>query len=320
VVVLRVLAAVQAATHLHAQAVNQGLAESQDAALVGQSLADQTLTQEGGSLRNLPQPDPNGLLFLVRFETDVFATPYVHGAIEILRGDPVQMAILVNNSDLSSALWQPYSSFDVTLGPADGRFEVWVGLKNRSEALGQTASMRPLRLDRWPPLIVITNPLTSTISQPMIQLQGYSPEPLSSIRFDVSNSVGVLKDQEGYRVEQWIDHDSLEFTTNWFICQDIKLAPGTNIITLRATDRAENMTNIAYTFNLNYADDTNPPVITVAWPSDGTQVSGKTFTCRGIVDDATASMSAILTDASGRTTRLRAPVERDGKFWIEHIR
>jgi hypothetical protein len=155
VVVLRVLAAVQAATHLHAQAVNQGLAESQDAALVGQSLADQTLTQEGGSLRNLPQPDPNGLLFLVRFETDVFATPYVHGAIEILRGDPVQMAILVNNSDLSSALWQPYSSFDVTLGPADGRFEVWVGLKNRSGALGQTASMTPLRLDRVPPVIVI---------------------------------------------------------------------------------------------------------------------------------------------------------------------
>jgi glucodextranase-like protein len=320
VLMAAMLAAVYLAGQLPTDAASGSPGDSQDSAWIQDFLANATQPQAADFPGNFPQPDPNGLLFVVRFERDVFATPYVHGSIEILSGDPVQMAILVNNSDFSSALWQPFSNtFDVTLGPADGRFEVWVGLKNRSEALGQTASMRPLRLDRLPPLIVITNPLTSTISQPTIQLQGYSPEPLSSIRFDVSNSVGVLKDQEGYRVEQWIDHDSLEFTTNWFICQDIKLAPGTNIITLRATDRAENLTNIAYTFNLNYADDTNPPVITVAWPSDGTQVSGKTFTCRGIVDDATASMSAILTDASGRTTRLRAPIERDGKFWIEHI-
>lgn len=316
-----ILATADAAAQVPAEAVNDYPDEGLDPALLKRFLANPTRPQEAEFFgKNLPQPDPNGLLFVVTFPSDVFATPYVHGSIEVVHGDPVQMAISVNNSDLSSALWQPYSStFDVTLGPADGRYEVWVGLKNRTEALGQTASMRPLRLDRMPPLIVITNPLTSTVCQPMIQLQGYSPEPLSSIRFDVANSAGVLKDQEGYRVEEWIDKATLDFTTNWFICQDIKLAPGTNIITLHATDRAGNLTNAVYTYNLSYAGDTNPPVISVAWPHNGAEVHGDTFTCRGIVDDFTATMSAVMIDGSGKATRLRVPIERNGKFWIEQI-
>jgi len=47
-----------------------------------------------------------------------------------------------------------------------------------------------LTRDTAAPALVITNPVGGTVTQPMIQLQGYSPETLSSLFFDVSNAVG----------------------------------------------------------------------------------------------------------------------------------
>jgi glucodextranase-like protein len=279
---------------------------------------------DGDGVSNLDEylngNDPNKIQFLVHFPIDRSAATTVNGTIEVVAGVPSKVALLINSSDFSSATWQPYSStFNVALGPADGRNEVWVGLKGDDEASQQTWSMTPLTLDRVPPLVVITNPVASTVSQPMIQLQGYSPEPLSSVRFDVSNGAGTLLDQEGYRVAEWIDQDRLEFTTNWFQCQDISLAPGPNTITLYITDRAGNVTTTACTYNLDYSSDTTPPAIVIAWPPDGTKISGNTFTCRGTVDDATASMSATMVDGLGNTTTVGVPVERNGKFWAENI-
>jgi hypothetical protein len=203
VIMVAMLAAVYLAGQLPADAASGSPGESRGSAWIQDFLANATQPQAADFPGNFPQPDPNGLLFVVRFERDVFATPYVHGSIEILRGDPVQMAILVNNSDLSSALWQPYSSFDVTLGPADGRFEVWVGLKNRSGALGQTASMTPLRLDRVPPVIVI-------IPSP-IPLQAVRGRPLCQRRFAARNARSTLA--------SWSRVESLQR------CVDSKLSP-----------------------------------------------------------------------------------------------
>lgn len=121
----------------------------------------------------------------------------------------------------------------------------------------------------------------------MIQLQDYSPIPLASLFFDVINDAGGVLNRQGFIVHQHYDTNTFAFTTNYFQCFDIELAPGANTITLRATDWAGNtaVTNLTYTFSTN--DDTTPPVITLAWPQDGMKLTGSSFTLRGRVDDPT---------------------------------
>jgi Glucodextranase, domain B len=170
-----------------------------------------------------------------------------------------------------------------------------------------------------PPLLVITNPTTSATSKPMIQLKGYSPEPLTSLTFNVTNSQETNTFGEGLVTEQYFDTNLFALTTNWFECLDIGLAQGTNFVSLRATDRAGNVTvtNLVYVFSTN--GDTTPPAITLFWPQDGTQISGTNFTLRGLLDDETANLTAQIVGTNGITNIVSGLVERDGKFWAENL-
>ena len=74
------------------------------------------------------------------------------------------------------------------IGTNEGTHEIWFGFRGTNGVIYWTSDT--VTLDKTPPAIVITNPIFSTTSRPIIQVQGYSTEPLSSIYFDVTNAAG----------------------------------------------------------------------------------------------------------------------------------
>jgi hypothetical protein len=236
-----------------------------------------------------------------------------------MRGVPAAKAVLVNSSDFDNATWQPYGSNVVaSLNAGDGDYDVWVGLRGRPADAEQTWQHVLLTLDAAT-AIVVTNPAAGIVSQPFIQLQGYSTKPLDHISFDVTNALGVITNQRGYITGQFYDVNLMRFTTNWFRCYDIALADGPNRITLRATDVAGEtmLTNLDYM--LDYSGDTSPPIFAVIWPPDGTAISGNQVTLHGKVDDLTAKITAQIVDAAGNTNTAQALIGENGQVWAQNL-
>jgi len=227
-------------------------------------------------------------------------------------------AVLVDSTNFAGATWIPFSSTPlVDIGTNEGTHEVWFGFMGTNGIVYWTSDI--VTLDKTPPFIVITNPVFSTTSRPIIQIQGYSTEPLSSIYFDVTNPAGSLTNQQGFVTAQNFDTNSFNATTNWFQCFDVKLTNGFNAITVRAADLAGNVTTTNVIITLDFTGDTNPPVITVTWPQDGAQISGTNFTLRGVLDNETAQITAQMVDTNGVTNIVSGVVERNGTFWLEDL-
>ncbi len=264
--------------------------------------------------------DPNKIRFDVMFDNLRINANSATGTVTVIKGVPDQMAILMDDTNLTGASWQAYTpTILVNLGVSDGPHQVWIGLKGRAPTSDATWSAWPLTRDTVAPVIVITNPVVTTLSQPMIQLQGFSLEPLLSLRYDVTNAAGTLTNEEGYVTKQWFDTNLFDLTTNWFECVDIGLTNGTNQVTLRATDLAGNTATNIYTYILSFVGDTNAPIITLDWPQNGDQLSGTSFTLRGRLDDATATVAAEIVDANDVTNVLGGVLERDGWLWVEDL-
>lgn len=98
----------------------------------------------------------------------------------------------------------------------------------------------------------------------------------------------------------------------------MELTNGVNEITLRASDRAGNVTTTNFQVTLSYATATNPPVLALLWPTNGTALSGDTFFLRGRINDETARLWAERV-AGGFTIEYPGLVERDGTFWVENL-
>ena len=139
------------------------------------------------------------------------------------------------------------------------------------------------------------------------------------MRYDVANPAGAFTGLEGYVTRQWFDTNLLAFTTNWFECLDIQLTNGANTITLYATDRAGNVSTSVLSYTLDYSGVTSGPALTPYWPQDGAQVSGTSFTLRGLLDDPTATVTAQITDANGVIGQVEGLVERNGLLWVENL-
>src|ERR1035437_2393365 len=248
-------------------------------------------------------PDPTAISFSLSLPHDYVNYRMVPATVTVLTGYPTLMAVLVNPTNFDAADWVPLASpVTVDLGTTDGRKQVWVGLRGPLPNIQPAWHGTHVTLATVPPVLVITNPVNLTDSRPMIQLQGYSPTPLASLFFDVTNDAGAnVLNQQGFVVHQHYDTNTFAFTTNYFQCFDIALALGSNTITLRATDWAGNtaVTNLTYTFSTN--DDTTAPVITLAWPQDGMKITGTSFTLRGRLDDPTATVLAQIVSPDGTT-------------------
>ncbi len=177
----------------------------------------------------------------------------------------------------ANAPWMPFTpEFLVDLGPGEGERGVTVAAEWDSGSIPFETQTVSVRVDYTPPTIVITNPTETMTSQPIIQIQGYSDEPLASIRYDVISAMNAIKNQEGGVTHQSVDRISLQITTNFFECVDVDLALGTNTILLRCEDRAGNVRTKTLTYVLDFDFDKTPPVISLIYPRDGRLDSGTT--------------------------------------------
>ena len=59
-------------------------------------------------------------------------------------------------------------------------------------------------------MLVITNPVSPNVMQPMIEVQGYSPKPLASLAYDLSNAAGFFPNQPALVLSQHYDSNSRE--------------------------------------------------------------------------------------------------------------
>jgi len=260
--------------------------------------------------------------FFISSAPKYISSPLLPIQLCVTSGVPREIAVLIDSTNFTAADWATYSSSNITVnpGPAEGWHEIWIGLRGGTETSPQVWRWTKCKLDQTPPQLIITNPIASTVSQPMIQLQGYCLEPLASISFDLTNAVGVFTNQPISLLDRWFDTNVWEFTTNTFQAFDVPLTNGLNILVLHATDLAGNTTNETLNLTLDYSAKTNPPVVRLYWPQDGAQVAfTSNYTCRGWVDDFTASVIANVTDANGNVSPFNALVERDGKFWIQNL-
>jgi len=169
-----------------------------------------------------------------------------------------------------------------------------------------------------PPPLIITGPTNGTVNVPMIQLTGYSPEALTGIRYDLTNALGWVTNQQVLGLNQTYSTNTCEFTTNTFQAFDVPLTNGVNTITLHATDLAGNTSTLSANFTLSYSNKP-APVIQITWPQNGTRVTGSSFTLDGFVDDPTATVTTQIVDTSSSTNTVIGLVERSGRFWLEDL-
>lgn len=233
-------------------------------------------------------------------------------------GPAAAMAVLVNDTNLSDAVWIPFSAVpNVLLGTNDGTYSVTFGFVGSDGQTNWTTAT--VTLDTTPPPLFITGPTNSIVTQPVIQLTGYSPEALASLSYDITNASGLATNQQVLVLDQFYDTNVWKFTTNTFQAFDLPLTNGLNIITLHATDLAGNSTTLTTNFTLDYSSKTNPPVFGINWPLNGVEICGSNFNCNGSVSDPTATITVEMVDTSGDSNVINASVGRDGNFWAEDL-
>jgi hypothetical protein len=280
----------------------------------------------------------NGLTFAQDYSNNITPTVYTYTGLEVpnnyvstttpavqldVEGSPYYVAVAVDDPNyMTDAVWNTYSgsTVPVNLGIAQGWHEVRIGLRGHADDPTSAVWQRKrLKLDWTPPALFITSPTNNTVDIPTIQLQGFSPEALSSISYDLSNAAGTLTNQQVLVLDQYYDTNTLEFTTNTFQAFDVSLATGANIFTLHATDLAGNVTTTSFAFTLDFSSKTNPPVAALIWPQNGIKVCGSNFTCNGSVSDPTASVTIQTVDTNGNTNVFNALVGRDGGFYVSDL-
>ena len=237
-------------------------------------------------------------------------------------GYPYYVAVLVDDTNLNNAAWNTYSSSTVTvnLGLTEGWHEVWIGLRGYADdATNSVWQSQRLKLDYTPPALVITNPTNSTVNVPMIQLQGFSPETLASISYDLTNAFGLVTHQQVLVEDRFYDTNTFEFTTNAFQAYDVPLTNGVNQFTFHATDLAGNVKTFVTNFTLSYASKTNPPLVQLLWPTNGLEICGSNIVCRGQVSDPTVTVTVQLVSADGETNTVGSQVGRDGLFYANNL-
>ena len=258
--------------------------------------------------------------FGVFFPEDYTRSSAAPGVITVTGGAPVEVATLTDSTNFASANWIPFSAnVTANLGSTPGWHDVWVGARGLNPTAQPTWRKVRIKLDTAAPALTLTGTAPGTVPVPMIQLTGYSVEPLAALTYDVTNTTGGVSGQRSFVTHQHYDSAQGAFTTNFFQCYDVDLAPGENTITLRATDWAGNVAVVNYQYSFSTNGDNSAPVLTVTWPEDGQSVSGDTFTLRGTLDDANATVQCEVVNASGTTNTVEGLVERNGLAWVEHI-
>jgi hypothetical protein len=103
------------------------------------NLLDTNMDSQGNTLLHdyTNSLDPNVIYFYFDLPQTPVTSNYVNTAISVFRGVPAYMAILVNDTNLADAVWQPYttSNLVVNLFGGNGAYNVLIGLRGlRSDA------------------------------------------------------------------------------------------------------------------------------------------------------------------------------------------
>jgi hypothetical protein len=175
--------------------------------------------------------DPNVIGFNLTATNQYVRTSTVPMQTVVVAGIPSYMASLVDNSNWSAANWTPYNSnITVSVGTNQGWHQIWVGLRGLPTNAQQTWDWYRAKLDTTPPLLVVTNPSSATVTQPIIELQGYCPEPLASLTYNLSNAAGLLTNQQAFVLNQQYTTNTWEFTTNTFQAFDVPVTNGATFL------------------------------------------------------------------------------------------
>jgi hypothetical protein len=234
-------------------------------------------------------------------------------------GSPYYVATLVDDTNFNDAVWNDYTSSNVTvnLGFTQGWHDVWIGLHGHGDSPANAVwQWQRLNLDYTPPALFLTISTNGTVSIPVLQLTGYSPEALSSINYDLTNATGLMTNQQILITGQTYSTNTFEFTTNSFQGFDVPLTNGVNTFTLHATDLAGNVTTVVT--NIFYQPTTNTPVVQFIWPQNGMKICGGSFTLNGSVSDPTATVTVQTVSTNGMTNLFSGTVGRDGQFYINN--
>jgi hypothetical protein len=252
--------------------------------------------------------------------TQHFNTPNATGSYWVQSGYPGYEAVLVNDTNLNDAVWQPYDgNISMALGPTDGAYLVEIGLRGYLTNAPPAWIGVTVYLDRTAPQVMITSPSNNlTMATPYLQLRGCASKLLQGVTFDLSNAVSFVTNQPGNITGRYFDTNAFAFTTNYFQCVDVLLTNGLNTIAVHATDLAGNVTTTNLNITLDYATATNP-VVALYWPQNNTVIIGTNFTLRGWVNDASAQVFAQIVDTNGDTNIVMGTVERDGKIWVQYL-
>jgi len=190
----------------------------------------------------------------VTVEEEYVRSPEVALRVQALGGATAAMAVLVNSDDFPTAQWGPFQpNLVVTLGPADGIYEVWVGFKGLSPG-AESWDMTRLVLDRVAPVARGIRPANrSTLRTLELDLTGYAAEELDSVEYDVYNAEGELLRQNASTEDADFDEEAFVYRRTEFDCESILLAEGTNTVVLRLTDLAgnESVRTLRYTVDLS---------------------------------------------------------------------
>jgi len=264
-------------------------------------------------------PNPAPVAFMLNVTNQYVNTENAAVQLMVTSGTPRCMAELLDSSNTSAAVWMPFNSnLVVDLGTVTGWHTVWVGVRGSAQGNEQSWDQIDLKLLLAPPVLVVTNPMSGTVTQPLIQLEGYCANNLASVSYDISNFSSFQTNQQAFLTSGTFDVNNVEYTTNCFACFNVPLTTGPNTITLHATDLAGNMsaTNLVYIYDPTA--NTNPPVMTVSWPPNNASISGTNLCIRGSVSDPFASINAEVANSAG-TNDVNGFVQQDGSWWIENV-
>jgi hypothetical protein len=266
--------------------------------------------------------EPNLIQFSVTATNNYVKDNSATVQLEISGGFPYYQAVLVDSTNSAGANWSVHTSTNVTvdLGSAEGWHNLWVGLKGFSPTSHQTWQWKRLKLDYTAPRFSQLSPTPGVVSQPIIQLVGTYPKPLSRIWYDLWNATGLQTNQQVLILNQFHSTNTWEFTTNTIQAFDVKLATGTNLVMLHATDLAGNQSVTNLAFVLDYSNKTNPPALQIASPQNGAEICAGSFTLQGWTDDPTATVRAQVIGTNGIPSVFLGMVERTGKFWVDNVR
>ncbi|MEI6077297.1 MAG: hypothetical protein WCS94_17080, partial [Verrucomicrobiota bacterium] len=279
----------------------------------------------------------NGNTFAQDYSNNITPTVFVFTNLEVpnnyvstsqpvvqldVAGNPYYIATLIDDDNFSNAVWNTYSgaSVAVNLGSVQGWHQVWVGLRGHADDPATAVwQWKRIKLDWTPPALFITNPTNTTVDIPTIQLQGFSPEALSSISYDLTNAAGLVTNQQILVLNQYYDTSTGEYTTNTWQAFDVVLTNGVNTFIFHATDLAGNPTTASYSMTVDYSAKTNAPSVQVTWPQDGEKIANSSVTIRGQVADATVAVTASVVATNGETNTVSGVVERSGRFWLDNL-